>query len=180
MSEPKIRTKTFNYGNEKESEWPPQFGEGARGLFWYNRETKEITTEPPKRPETYGQAPIYISDTLRTPYYHPAAQKWTESRSELNALDDKTNTITTDKVIPGDPTKQRQLLYERKLDSTRALHKAIAAIDSGNAPISEETQAICDQENERITKQLGVDAFNIVGKKNNAKSKRLRKYIRNK
>ncbi len=176
----KIRSRLFQYGNEKESEWPPQYGEGERGFFWYDREKGEITQEPPKRPEKYGQAPIVIQDSLRDPYYHPGACKWTESRSELHKLDDTTGCITTDKLQPADPTQAKQRAYKKKLDAKEALLRAVAAVDNGTAPISEETQALCDAENERITKTLGIDAFNIVGKKNNAKSKRLRKYIRRK
>jgi len=174
----KIKSKILQRGHEHESDWPPIYGEGSRGCFWYDTEAKCMTQEPPARPISYGCAPAIIQDTLKTAYYHPGACKWTESRSELNALDQKTGTITTDKKIPPSPTQKRQRDYERLQDIKEAQQKAIAAIDNGSAKISEETQAICDEENERITKATGVDAFNIAGKKRNDKSRRLRKYVR--
>lgn len=174
MSE-KIVTKIFNYGDENESSWPPKYGTGGSGVYHIDKESGELKEgypEPEFKP--YGQAPYVIQDTIDK-YYHPAAETWVESRSKLRQFDDMTGTITTDKKLPGNPSRQRDLEKERRKDLHDSMHKAVAQIDAGTAPLTEETRALCDRQNELMSQRLGFDAFNVAGRKKNAKGKKYRR-----
>jgi len=171
----KIRTRTFVYGDENEAEWPPMYGSGKGGRYYRDKETGEFKEgNPPPRERKYGEAPIFISDTIK-PYYHPAAEKWTDSRSELNNLDKATGCITTDKIQPADPSRQKEAKAKRDKDRKEALLKSVAQIDAGCAPMTEETRAKCERQNEIVSAALNFDAFNVVGRKKNDKGKRYRR-----
>lgn len=173
-----IKSRPFQFGDENEAAWPPRYGTGGTGsYYWDQKKHKFVSGAPPAR-EVYDTAPFVISDSLKGAFYHHGACKWTDSRSELRAIDKATGCITTDKQIPADPSEQRRLKRERREDGTKALLKSVAQIDAGTAPISEELQAKCDIQNEVISNALNMDAFNVVGKKNNAKGKRFKRFRR--
>lgn len=173
MKEAKIQTRPFEYGDENESEWPPKYGTGKGGVWYYDKETRTMKEGyPPPKVQKFGEAPYIISDTLRDPYYHPGAQKWTESRSKLNRLDEQTGCITTDKVQPGNKSAVKERERERIKDNHESLHKAVAMVKAGTAPLSEETRELCKLKNEQICNTLGIDAFNVAGIKNGRRKKR--------
>jgi hypothetical protein len=176
MSNPKIQTKIFEYGDENESEWPPKYGTGKGGCWYYDKETRKMVEgRPPPTEKTYGQAPYVIGDTLKQAYYHPGAERWTESRSQLNALDNATGTITTDKKLPPDPSNARERERLRRLDHKKSLREAVQMVDAGTAPLSEETKEKCRIHNEVVSKALGMDAFNVAGRKNDPRGKKYRR-----
>lgn len=170
-----IRTKIFNYGDKCESEWPPMFGKGGSGTYYRDPKTGIFKKGyPPPKEVKYGQAPNIIQDTT-TAYYHPAAEKWTESKKEIEYLDNITGTITTDKKIPPNPYNQKEAKKRRHQDIRESTRKAVAQIDAGTAPLTEETRAMCERQNEIVSNALNMDAFNVAGRKNNAKGKRFRR-----
>lgn len=171
----KIVTRPFNYGDDNESEWPPKFGDRESGHFYYDKETRQtIKGFPPTKIQKFGDAPYIIGDTIDQ-YFHPGAGMWTDSKSGLRNLDKSTGCITTDKMIPADNSAKKQREAERKKDGHEALHKAVAMIDAGTAPLTEETRAMCERQNEIVSKALNMDAFNVAGRKTNAKGKRFRR-----
>ena len=170
----KIQTRSFNYGNEKESEWPPMFGTGEHGHFWRDKETGKMTREPPKREEKFGEAPYVITDTMDE-YYHPKAQVYVDSKSKLREIDSVCGTITTDKMQPAETSWRREQKRKRIEDHHKAVHTAVAQIDAGTAPMTEETKHLCEVQNEIVSKALNFDAFNVAGKKDNAKGKKYRR-----
>lgn len=171
----KIQTKIFNYGNEKESVWPGQFGTGESGSFWWDEKTQTFKQGyPPPKNLKFGEAPYVIQDTIE-PYRHPSTGEIIESRSRLRDTDEACGTITTDKKIPPDPSKFKENERKRRADLREALYKSVAQIDSGTAPLSEETRAICARENERVSKALNFDAFNVAGRKNDRRGKKYRR-----
>lgn len=171
--EEKICTRVFNYGNEKESSWPPKFGTGGAGIYHIDKSTGELTEGYPKSNiQVFGKAPFVIQDSIE-PYYHPAACKVVESRSALKHMDQACGTITTDKLIKTDAAgAKRRRDKERAKDVHESLQKAVAQIDNGTAPLSEETRALCERQNEIITSNTGIDAFNALGRKTNTKGRR--------
>lgn len=89
-----IRSKIFNYGNEKESSWPPRFGKGGAGRFHLDKTTGELKEgNPPPEFEKFGTAPIAIMDSMPKTY-HEAAGREVESRQEWERLDKEHNTLT--------------------------------------------------------------------------------------
>lgn len=171
----KIRTRVFNHGDEKESSWPPLFGTGGAGVYHY-RDGK-LNEGPPPRPETYGQAPFVIQDTIE-PYRHPATGQWVESRAALNAIDKACGTITTDKHQSAEPyakAREKRRREESKRDVHQAMRRAINDIDYGMAPLTEETKAKCAIQDEIVSERLGFDAFNVAGKKDNPRGKKYRR-----
>lgn len=169
----KIQTRIFQYGDEKESSWPPRFGTGGSGVYHLGKDGKIKKGCPAPEVIPFGKAPYVIQDTIE-PYRHPATGRWLESRSALRQEDAATGTITTDKKLAPIPHRQRQLERERRQDGHDALHKAVAQIDAGTAPLTEETKALCEQQNEIIASATGWDTFNVAGKKDNPRGKKYR------
>lgn len=172
----KIRTRLFNYGDEKESTWPPLFGTGGAGLYHY-RDGKLQEGPPPSNIKKFGEAPFVIQDTIE-PHYHHGACRWTDSRSEINQFDKATGCITTDKrqdVAPYLRAREKRLADERKKDINQAMQRAVNDIDYGMAPLSEETKAKCAIQNEIVSDALGFDAFNVAGRKKDPRGKKYRK-----
>lgn len=129
---------------------------------------------PPPEFVPYGQAPMYISDSM-PPYRHPATGVTVDSRSALRAMDKATGSITTDKHQAPNRNHGKELERRRREDLRKCLLESVAKIDSGNSGLSEETRAMCERQNEVTSAALGIDAFNVAGRKANAKGKRYRK-----
>lgn len=145
-----------------------------RLYYWDKQARKFVEGVPPPQGRIFGQAPYVIQDSI-TPYYHPAACQVIDSRKALRDVDKACGTITTDKRLPPDPSWAKEQARRRRADLTESLHRAVAAVDSGTAPLTEETRALCDRQNELVSSALNFDAFNVVGRKKNAKGKRFRR-----
>lgn len=165
----RIIGKPIKKGDRCEAKWLQDSiaDDFKEGYSWFDPITKTFSDQIPERLLTkkFGQAPVFMSDVME-PYYHPAAQKVVESRSELKELDEKFNTITTDKKLPPDPTKKRLAAKARKEHNMQALKDAVEMVEAGTAPLTDEFKQLCQKRNEMISKQLGIDAQNIVGRKN--------------
>lgn len=172
----KIKSKVFNYGDKDESSWPPRFGKRGPGrYYWDETEKKMKPGYPPVKHEKIGQAPLVFMDDIE-PYYHPKAQRIVTTRKELAHADRSTGTFTTDKEqIPDFKYAEKKRNEALRADVHQATQRAIAAIDSGMAPLSEQTKEICKAENERVSKALGFDAFNFAGRKNDSRGKKYRR-----
>lgn len=170
----KIQTKPFCFGNDKESSWPPLYGSGDKTPMYWDKESNCLKAGHPPPRKVFANAPYVITDTIEE-YYHPKACVYVDSKSKLRRIDDACGTITTDKKIEPDPSWQNEQRRLRHEDGHKALHKAVAQIDAGTAPLTEEMRAKCEQQNEIVSSALNIDAFNIVGKKNNAKGKKYRR-----
>lgn len=57
-----IKTKTFKYGHEHESEWPPKFGKGKRGIFHISKETGKLQEGYGPRKERYAMDQFTTDD----------------------------------------------------------------------------------------------------------------------
>lgn len=175
MTSQKIIVKPFKAGHEHESSWPPQCGTGGSGIYHFDKNTGRVVEGPPPQREVYDTAPYVIQDSIR-PYYHPKACAWVDSRKALKDVDRACGTITTDKMLPADPSEQKRKNAERKKDLHEAMHKAVAQLESGTAPLTDEQKALCAIENERIShKYPNLDPYNCVGKKNDKRGKNYRK-----
>lgn len=169
----KIQSRIHQYGNEKESKWPPQYGTGEHGVFYWDSDTKEFKEgRPPLKIKRYGQAPFVITDTIE-PYYHPGVCKTTSSRKELQEFDRATGTITTDKMIPANPSRFKENKRRRHEDVIASTRKAIADLDNGTAKLTEEQRAACQLRNETIAAAIpDFDPFNAAGRISNEKGRR--------
>lgn len=125
----------------------------------------------PPQPEKYDTAPFVIGDTI-TPYYHPGAGMWVDSRKALADVDRATGTITTDKMQPAIQASSQAQEKELSEDRRKAILAASEAIESGQREFSEAEKAFHKQENERMSKEFGFDAFNVLGKKKNVKRRK--------
>jgi hypothetical protein len=80
-----IKTKSFNYGNEKEADWPSQFGTGEKGRFKMvdgkAMEAKEIA----KIQHAMASHGIQSTD-LMEPTKHPIDGKYYTSASKFRAV----------------------------------------------------------------------------------------------
>lgn len=170
-----IKTRIFNHGDEKESEWPSMFGTGESGHFYWDEEENKLKEGfPPRKTNFYGYAPNIIVDSI-SPYYHPAAEAYVDSRSKLQKIDKTFGTITTDKKLAPDPREQIERNRRRREDGTRALHRAVAQIDAGTAALTEEQKAKCSLQNEIVSNALNFDAFNAAGRKDDPRGKKYRR-----
>jgi hypothetical protein len=118
MKDPKIQTRPFQFGNEKEAEWPSMYGTRESGRFYWDSETQTFKPgNPPLRIKKYAEAPYIITDEM-TPYYHPKAEMMIDSKSRLRRVDEAMGTITTDKYQAPDPSWQREREAARKKTCT--------------------------------------------------------------
>lgn len=162
MSE--IKTKSFIFGNEKEGSWPSLYGTGEKGPFYVDEFGQTHPGYPPPRNVKFGDAPFVMSDSI-TPFYHHGAGKMVESRSELKAVDSACGTITSDRRVEPSSVKRERLAKEAKAKRIEHLKEVVQLVDSGNAPLTDDLKQRCKLENERISKQTGIDAFNVAGRK---------------
>lgn len=130
MSE--IKTRIFNYGNEKEAEWPPKFGtnNGRGGRFYRCKKTGVIKEgSPPSEIVRFGEAPQVIFDSM-PPEYHPDEGRVVESRKEWEKLDEKYNRITfgtREEVKRTTKKGVKQEEKELKADRSQATRQSIQA-----------------------------------------------------
>ena len=172
----KIQTKPMIRGHENESSWPSEFGTAQSGRYHWDPETK--TFKPGSKPtgiKQYAKAPYVISDTINQPFRHAASGELIESRSQLKATDKACGTITSGEPLPPAPNRRAERKKLIDADRKAAQLKAVAAIDNGTAPLTEETRALCERQNEILSNALNFDAFNVAGRKSNGKGKRFRK-----
>jgi hypothetical protein len=162
MSE--IKTRIFNYGHEKESEWPPRFGTGESGLFHVDESGEVHEGYPPSRLQIFDQAPYIVGDSISA-YKHPATGQWVESRSALKAIDEATGCITTDKYIAPDPTRFNEAKRKIKEERREELRAAYELVKSGNSPLTDQQKAECRARDKQIDQTLGIDVFSKIGKK---------------
>lgn len=144
-------------------------------MYHLDKKTGEMVPGVPEPEfEPFGEAPYIQLDSMPA-YRHPATGIVTDSRSALRQMDAATGTITTDRKQA--PNKSRSLELRKQLDKDRheALHKAVAQVDAGTAPLSEETRHLCEIQNKIVSDALGFDAFNVAGRKKNEKGKRYRR-----
>lgn len=173
----KIQSRPYEHGDPKEcTSWPPKFPrKDVKGTWYWDEEKREMVRGlPPPKHNEFGRSAYIISDSMEA-YRHPASGELIESKSRLKKVDHMFGTITTDKKIPPDPTKAKQLERERHEDLRKSFRKSIAAVDAGTAPLTEEVRAKCAITNEIMSKALGFDAFNVAGKKNDPRGKKYRR-----
>lgn len=171
----KIQSRPIDTSDPCASSWPPLEPANEPGLYHWDVETQTFKWGPPPNPHPkFADAPSIIIDTIE-PYRHPGGECWVDSKSRLRDLDKACGTITTDKPIAADPSWQKEQATARRKDLHDAMHKAVAQVDAGTAPLSEEVRAQCERTNQIISSNTGMDAFNVAGRKNNAKGKRFRR-----
>ncbi len=89
-----IKSKIHNYGDEKESQWPSQFGTGAKGVYHVDPETGELKEGYPEcKNLNFGTAPTIIFDSMPATY-HEKACRVVESRKEWETLDREYGCLT--------------------------------------------------------------------------------------
>lgn len=171
----KIQTRVFEYGNEKEADWPPMFGNRKSGVsHWDPIKKKMVEGYPPRKEPVFGKAPMVIQDSMDAER-HPMTGETVDSRARWRRIDRENGLVTTDRHEPASDAPIRKRDAEIRKDRSRALRKAVAAIDNNMAPINEETRVLCERQNEIVSKALNFDAFNVVGRKKNARGKKHRR-----
>ncbi len=169
-----ITSRPISTDDEKCSSWPPLEPSGEPGFYFWNPETQSFQDTPVNKVQVFGEAPNIITDSMDA-YKFPVTGETIDSKSKLRRLDKLHGTITSDKKIAPDPTWQNDQRKARDVDRKVARHKAIAQLDSGVAVLPEAAREVCARENERISKALNFDAFNVAGKKNDRRGKKYRR-----
>ena len=141
--------------------------------YWDKKEgcLKEGYPPPAVEFPRYGEAPLYISDEMR-PCRHPMTGQVIESRKAWAQTNKATGCIDCSEPIH----KKERSKEEKDKDWMQAMEKAIAQVDSGTAPLSEAQREACKRHNEAVSKEYGIDANNILGRKNTSGKKRHRKH----
>lgn len=173
----KIQTRPFQYGNEKESDWPPEMPEG-RGFhgYWDSELGKFVEGTPPRRVKKYGDAPMYISDVMPETK-HPGTGEIVDSRSRWNRIDKANGWVTTGSMSDTGVTKKRYdpLSPENDKEYIDRIDRAVNMIDEGTAPLSEKAREQARQTDEILSSTLGFDAGNVLGRKKNARTRKYRR-----
>lgn len=155
MSE--IKTKLFNYGNEKESSWPPRFGtnDNKGAVFYVDHETGKVKEGyPPPRVEKLAEAPQVIFDSM-PPSYHEGACRMIESRKEWERADKEHNTVTFSTVDESKRHIKKGIDRERqeiKQDRKQASEKAIRHYKENPQSIREKLNKRAEEQEEVLRK----------------------------
>jgi len=124
-----IKSKIFNYGNEHEAEWPPQFPDKNHcGHFYWDKETNTFKEGWPPNPNNkFGTAPTAIFDSMPA-QYHERAGRVIESRKEWDRLDKQYGCLTFGSINEprthiekGNKEKQKEIKQDRHRASEEAL-----------------------------------------------------------
>lgn len=144
----KIQTRLFNYGNEKESAWPPQFpDEGNAGRhFFYDKEQKKVVEGYPL-PEGVNSSAFVQQDTME-PTQHMKDGKWYTSKREFRKTTRRYGCEEIGDQIDwrNKPTKDPK--QEQKLEE--AVGRAYYQVRDGMAPLSEFDKERCKIINRNI------------------------------
>lgn len=149
----KIQTKTFNYGNEKESSWPPKYPKKAtkRGTFHIDKKTGELTEGPPPIPsyiQIFGKAPAIQVDSMPLTS-HPANGQPVESKSQFKRImkahgyEDRTGA----KAVADNKPRLKQVSDD---DYVKEVKIAREQVQAGTAPLTEYDKQVCKEMNRRL------------------------------
>lgn len=170
----KIQTRVFNYGDPKESSWPPMFGTGGTGVYHISKHTGELEEGYPA-PEIvpFGVAPMISMGTIR-PEVHPGTGEVVDTVKKWDEVNNVLGYTTHAKHSPA-KSKRAEWLKQSSVERKEAMRKSIAQLDAGNAPLNEEQRALCKIQNDIVSDALGFNAHDVAGRKNSAEGKRFRK-----
>lgn len=145
-----IKSKIFNYGNEHEASWPPQYPETTQGLVGYiDPITKEFKKGYPPNPNNnFGIAPSVIFDSM-PPTYHEGACRTVESRQEWERLDKKHNCLTFGSIQEPRKYIDKGISEEKmalKKDRRRAAREALQKVRANPKEINEKLNREADKQ----------------------------------
>lgn len=140
----KIQTRIFNYGNDKESSWPSQFGTGEKGRFVI-RDGEVIRAEYANNIDV--DAPFVQVDEM-PPTQHMHDLKYYTSKKEFRKVTRRCGAeeIGTDVEWRNKPRVDPK--KEQKLEE--AVAKAYYQVRDNMAPLSELDKARCQIMNKNL------------------------------
>jgi hypothetical protein len=157
-----IKTRSFQYGSDKEASWPPQFPERSKGLVGYiDPETKEFCEGyPPNRNNRFGEAPMVIFDSMPKTY-HEGACREVESRAEWNRLDEQTGSLTFGSTA--EPRKHiekgtKEQMKALRDDRRRASKEALQKVRANPREINQKLQKEAERQ-AKIARKSGLDTI---------------------
>lgn len=164
MSE--IKSRVFQYGDEKESSWPPRFGTGEHGIFHIDKETGKLKKGYAPREEKLGEAPLVFFDDIK-PTRHPYTGNVITTKKAWDQENAASGCIECKEPIEPKKTDMKKL----KADYDQALERAIWQCDNGEGLGSRDPAAgkyfeIADK---AVSEKLGFDASNVLGRKKKRK-----------
>lgn len=146
-------------------------------FYYWDKETQTFKEGYPPDPNPkFGQAPIVTMGTI-TPMRHPGTGQIIDNVRDWDLADKMSGTYTTTKR---EAVRRPDRSAEIRRDMDEAFEKAIADVDNGNAPLTEEMKAKCKEQNEFLSKQLGIDAQNAFGRGSKWSSTKSKKTKKNK
>lgn len=158
-----IKSKVFNYGDEKEADWPPKYPNNPKGMVGYwDEETKAFKRGyPPNRNNQFGTAPSVIFDSM-PPTYHEGASRIVESRKEWERLDKETGSLTFGSIKePRRHVEKGQKERDRELrkDRRRATEEALKAVRANPREINQKWEK--EAEKQRKTAKKIADNYGL-------------------
>lgn len=151
-----IKSKIHNYGDEKESEWPSQFGTGEKGIFHFNKEKEEI--EEGFTPNTnlcFGVAPMVIFDSMPATY-HEKACRVVESRKEWELLDRQYGCLTFGSKKDATPKIDEALEKKKRKAELRQASKTALDVYRANPREVEQRMQKQAEEQEKTLRKSGI------------------------
>lgn len=151
-----IKSKIFNYGDEKESSWPPRFGtnDNKGGVFYIGDDGKIKEGYPPERNPKLAEAPQVIFDSIK-PTYHEGACRVIETRKEWELADKQHNTLTFSSLEESKRHVAKGAFNEKKeykADIQQAKEKAIKAYRENPKEIRARLNKQAEEQEKTLTK----------------------------
>lgn len=151
----KIQTKPFNYGNEKESEWPSRFPKSKKGYHCYwDKEKQELVEGYPSPTPKLGVAPMYISDCMDETV-HPKTGEVTASRKRWAEIDKANGCFTTGSFEETGSKKRKKDTKKEDVELIDTIRKAKAGLENGSIK-PPEPKPLPDSVKKEIKKQSEV------------------------
>lgn len=126
-----IKTKSFNYGNKDEAEWPSQYGTLDKTPMYFDKEKGCMVEGYPPPREVFDVAPMVLFDSMDEQYHHGVCRK-IASRKEWQQADQESGSAT---LSPEDwkRNSERREALKRKQEFELAKDRRKASIEAVRA-----------------------------------------------
>lgn len=145
----RIVSKIHKYGNDRESDWPSQYGTLDKTPKYIDPVTKELKDGYPPAPEIYEQAPMLKFDTMRNPEYHESAGRKVDSWQEWKRLDKETGQLSWGSVEEKERHSRKNVEAEKKELKDDRRNASLKALQE----YKENPQSISDKASKRKLEQ---------------------------
>jgi hypothetical protein len=157
-----IKSRTFNYGNEKEAEWPSQFGTLDKTPMYFDKEKGCMVEGYPPPRQINDTAPMVLFDSMDEQYHHGVCRP-IASRKEWQLADKESGSATLSPTDWKRNSERREALkrkqeFELAKDRRKASIEAVRAFNQNREGFEQKMRQRA-YEQEQSAKAAGVESL---------------------